>query len=162
MCLYFILVYSLSSAAILFLFNQTYSLQTVTNSQALNVVSGLITTFYNAPMNYNLFSMIIFVRCVLFTKANYVYCNAFLLQAAHEGVGGKYEEMTAWKHFTRRDEHIYVTMSTSQPVVDTYAVFTVRTSIFVPHIYYMVSRSILHVIRIGIRIYVLPGIQRTT
>ena len=64
-----------------------------------------------------------------------------LLQAAHEGVDLKYEEVTAWKHYTRRNEHIYVSMSTSQPVVDIYAVFTVRTSTYVPHIYYMVRAS---------------------
>ncbi|KAI0237381.1 hypothetical protein LSAT2_012128 [Lamellibrachia satsuma] len=60
------------------------------------------------------------------------------IRAAHEGVDLKYEEMTAWKHYTRRNEHIYVSMSTSQPVVDNYVVFTVRTSTYVPHIYYMV------------------------
>ncbi|KAI0235995.1 hypothetical protein LSAT2_013433 [Lamellibrachia satsuma] len=60
------------------------------------------------------------------------------IRAAHEGVDLKYEEMTAWKHYTRRNEHIYVSMSTSQPVVDSYVVFTLRISTYVPHIYYMV------------------------
>ena len=80
------------------------------------------------------------LTCILLY--NHLVLRCCTPQAAHDGVNTRYEEMTAWKHFTRRDEHIYMSMSTSQPVVNNYAVFTVRTSIYVPHLYYMVRRHV--------------------
>ncbi|KAI0207913.1 hypothetical protein LSAT2_007430 [Lamellibrachia satsuma] len=60
------------------------------------------------------------------------------ISAAHDGLTREYKQMTAWRHYSRRNEHLKVTTSTSEPEVNTYIIFTVRCSVYVPEVHYMI------------------------
>ncbi|ELU16655.1 hypothetical protein CAPTEDRAFT_200949, partial [Capitella teleta] len=61
------------------------------------------------------------------------------IAASYDTIGQKSVELTAYRHFSPTNSYIYITSSTSQPMVDHYMVFTVTTNSLVERIFYLIA-----------------------
>ena len=62
----------------------------------------------------------------------------YWLQAAYDGAAQAYEELKATRHYSRSNNYLTIGSSTIVPELNSYMVFTIRTSIFMPDVYYEV------------------------